>query len=82
MLLRYAASIGSGPDDPLLLADLANMEVALNHRDEALSHAQTAQSLHRGSRRVAQVLGRILAMQSGAEGSARALQAKASGRGI
>ncbi len=82
LLLRYAASIGSGPDDPLLLADLANMEVQLDHRDEALNHAMTAQGLQRGNRRVAQVLGRILAMQSGGEVSARALQAKASGRGI
>ena len=82
VLLRHAAAIGSGPDDPLLLVDLAQLDVALGHAEQALIHAQAAHRLHRGNHRVAQVFGRILALQGGAEGSAQALLAKANGRGV
>lgn len=76
-LLRHASTLGSGPRDPLLLADLAALEAALGHGEQALAHAQAAQALQRGNRRVAQVLGRILALQVGAEASAQALANKA-----
>lgn len=82
VLLRHAASLGSGPDDPALLADLAQLEAQLGHGEEALDRAQAAHAFQRGNRRVAAVLGRVLAMQGGENAGSRALLAKASGRGL
>lgn len=82
VLLRHAASLGAGPDDPLLLADLAQLEASLGHAEAALERASAAHRLQRGNRRVAQVFGRIAALQGGNRASSRALLAKAAGRGI
>lgn len=76
VLLRHAATIGSGPDDPMLLTDLAQLEASLGHGEQALSHVRTAHNLQRRNRRVAQVFGRILELQGGAAASAQALLAK------
>lgn len=80
-LLRHAASLGGGGRDPLLLADLAEMEAVVGNDDRALATASVAHDQHRGNRRVAQVLGRLRAMQGG-EAAAQVLLAKAAGTGI
>jgi cellulose synthase operon protein C len=80
-LLRYAASVGAGPRDPLLVADLAELEVLVGNPDRALASAAVAHALQRGNARVAQVFGRINAM-AGNEPASAVLLAKAAGRGL
>ncbi|MFC3099330.1 tetratricopeptide repeat protein [Altererythrobacter lauratis] len=80
-LLRHAAALGAGGRDPLLLADLAQMEAALGNGAAALTHAGEAHRLWRGNRNVARVFGRIREMQGDAGSGTAALLAKAQGTG-
>ncbi len=59
LLLRHAAAIGSGPSDPLLLSDLAELELAAGRGEDALRHARQAQALAPAIHRVAAVLRRL-----------------------
>lgn len=81
-LLRHAVSLGAGGRDPLLLADLAQMEAALGNGEAALARADDAHRLWRGNRNVARVFGRIRQLQGDAGAGAAALLAKAQGTGI
>ena len=80
-LLRHAAALGAGPDDPLLLADLAEVEALIGNQDRGLDAASAAHGLQRGNARVAQVFGRLSAM-AGDETGSTVLLAKAAGKGI
>lgn len=80
-LLRQAAGLGGGTRDPLLLADLAEMEAVVGNTDRGVALASVAHDQHRGNRRVAQVFGRLRAMQGDAA-AAQILLAKAAGTGI
>jgi len=75
-LLRFAASLGSGPYDATLLADLAEAEQALGQHEAALDHARRAYALARGNGRVAQVLGQVLRAANRADPAAAALLGK------
>lgn len=77
MVLRHAASLGAGPHDPLLLADLAELEQAMGHPQAAQERAGAAHALARGNRRTAQVLARIMQMQGDLPTAGAALLAKA-----
>ncbi|MEO5705685.1 MAG: hypothetical protein ABIT10_06015 [Alteraurantiacibacter sp.] len=52
VLLRHAAAIGSGPSDPFLLGDLAELEQRLGQRARAQGHARAALALFPGNRRL------------------------------
>lgn len=58
-LLRHAAAIGSGPTDPFLLGDLAELEGRAGNRELALDHARAAQHLAPANRRLAALLLRL-----------------------
>jgi predicted Zn-dependent protease len=58
-LLRHAASIGSGPADPLLLGDLAELELELGERKRALDHARRAHALFPANRRLSALVRRV-----------------------
>ena len=81
-LLRHAAALGAGGRDPLLLADLAQMESALGNVEAALTHAGEAHRLWRSNRNVARVFGRIREMQGDTGSGTGALLAKAQGAGL
>jgi tetratricopeptide (TPR) repeat protein len=58
-LLRHAASIGSGPADPFLLGDLAELELELGERRRALDHARRAHALFPANRRLSALVRRV-----------------------
>lgn len=72
VFLRHAASFGSGKSDPLLLADLAEVELVLGKPDAAQAHANRANILQRGNRHVARALARAIEMANGQEGASDA----------
>ena len=76
-LLRHAGAFGAGPSDPLLLADLAEAELALGNGEAALDRAEAAHRLSRANRRVARVLARMLEMQGGGGAGVATLRVKA-----
>ncbi|WP_169053523.1 tetratricopeptide repeat protein [Alteraurantiacibacter aquimixticola] len=80
LLLRQAAQFAGGERDPALLAELAEMELALGNQAEALVAASTAHDLSRSNRRVAQVLARAIELGGGKPASVQALSLKAQAR--
>lgn len=78
-LLRHARSLGVGEGDPLLLADLAEVETTLGNTDFAAKLGRDAFALQRGNRRVAGVLAQIAAGANAPQESVGALLAKARG---
>jgi Flp pilus assembly protein TadD len=76
VLMELSRTLGA-VDDPLLLADLAQTQLALGRAEEGGRSARRAYALQRANGRVARVLARIL--QAGEDGGAEAkvLAAKA-----
>ncbi|BBC72676.1 conserved hypothetical protein [Altererythrobacter sp. B11] len=76
-LLAYAASLGSGPGDPYLLADLAVAEGRLGKSAAALASARRAYALQRANGSIAGILARSLQAAGGSERAVAALRARA-----
>lgn len=79
VLLRHAAGSGAGSSDPLLLAELAELEMVVGDMAQAERHAVKAHDLQRGNRRVARALSRLYAMRDGQGPVSLALAAKSRG---
>ncbi|GAA0277990.1 hypothetical protein GCM10009127_18620 [Alteraurantiacibacter aestuarii] len=77
LLLRHAAASAPGSLDPLLLSDLAELELVVGDQAQAQLHAQAAHRLQRGNRRVAAALARVYDMRAGQERIAQVLMDKA-----
>ncbi len=83
VLMRHAAQVsGPGDTDPLLLAELAELEALIGREDRALLDARQAHDLQRGNHRVALVLARTIEMGGGDPDRTSVLLAKAAGRGL
>lgn len=77
VLLRYAAGVGAGKSDPLLHAELAELEAGLGLTQEAQDSARFANGLQRSNQRVALALARTIELGGGDDATAKALLAKA-----
>ncbi len=82
LLFRHATASGSGPADPLLLAELSEMEALIGNTETALGSAGQAHSMQRGNQRVARVMAVTMEMAGHEAGGADVLMAKARGAGM